>query len=66
MNTVQPHLSNFLGCMYDAFSSFWYLENVHFKTGLADDCFQTFQFFISVNFASIEVVSMYTILVLVK
>lgn len=42
------------------------MENAHLKKGLADDCFQTIQFFISLNFAPIEAVSMYTILVLVK
>lgn len=64
MNTVQPHLNNFLGCMCGAFASFWYLENVHLKKGLA--AFRLFSFFISLNFAAIEVVSIYTVLVLLK
>lgn len=42
------------------------MENAHLKKGLADDCFQTFQVFIFLNFAPIEVVSMYTILALVE
>ena len=66
MNTVQPHFNNFSGCMYDAFPSFWYLDSVHLEKGSADDCIQTFQVFISLNFVHIEIVSMYTILVIVK
>lgn len=66
MNTVGPRFNNFSGCMYDAFPSFWYLDSVHLKKVLADDYIQTFQFFISLNFVHIEIVSMYTILVVVK
>lgn len=50
MNTVQPQFNNFSGHMYDAFPSVWYLDSVHLKKGLADDCIQTFQVFISLNF----------------